>query len=125
MAPNDQIASVYKRILDIVRQIPPGQVATYGQIARIEGTCTPRMVGYALAGLPADTDVPWQRVINSQGKISPRSGGDGSIRQRHLLEDEGVEFDADERVDFDRFAWPGPDWEWLERHGYSPHPPLG
>ena len=63
---------LYGRIYAVVHHIPPGQVATYGQIARMVGRCTARAVGYAMAALPCDTDVPWHRVINSQGKISPR-----------------------------------------------------
>lgn len=110
---------VYQRILAIVRQIPRGRVATYGQIAWIEGNSTPRMVGYAMAGLPAGSDVPWQRVINSQGMISPRADGSGTIEQRQRLEAEGVRFDAEERVDFDCFGWTGPDPTWLEAHGFA------
>ena len=52
-------------------------------------------------------DVPWQRVINSQGKISPRPGG--AEKQRLLLEQEGVEFDAKDRVDFKKYGWKGSD----------------
>jgi methylated-DNA-protein-cysteine methyltransferase-like protein len=110
---------VYQRILAIVRQIPRGRVATYGQIAWIEGSCTPRMVGYALAGLPDGSDVPWQRVINSQGMISPRADGSGTIEQRQRLEEEAVRFDAEDRVDFDHFGWSGPDPAWLEAHGLT------
>ncbi len=115
-----QDAPVYEQIYAVVRQIPGGQVATYGQIAGIVGGCTARMVGYAMAALPFDTDVPWQRVINAQGKVSPRSGGQGSALQRQLLEEEGVVFDARNRVDFDQVGWPGPDWAWLIQHGFHP-----
>ena len=73
---------VYERILDVVRQIPAGRVATYGQVAMIAGGCTPRMVGYCLAALDPGSDVPWQRVINYKGKVSPRSSGHGSQGQR-------------------------------------------
>ena len=59
---------VYERILDVVRQIPAGTVATYGQVAMIAGGCTPRMVGYCLASLDPGSDVPWQRVINHDGQ---------------------------------------------------------
>jgi len=111
-------APVYERIYAVVRQIPPGQVATYGQIAGIVGGCTARMVGYAMAALPFDTDVPWQRVINAQGKVSPRSGGQGGALQRQILEEEGVQFDAQGRVDFEQVGWPGPDWAWLGQHGF-------
>lgn len=99
----------YQRIYSTVGQIPPGRVATYGQIAEIVGNCTARMVGYALAALEYDSEVPWHRVINRQGKISPRSAGLGSALQRQMLEAEGIEFDEQGRVDFDRFGWPGPD----------------
>jgi methylated-DNA-protein-cysteine methyltransferase-like protein len=99
---------LYERIYRLIRQIPPGQVATYGQIAELVGGCTARMVGYALSALDVNTDVPWQRVINSQGKVSPRSGGNGSALQRQILEAEGVEFDPQGRVSFDRYLWLGP-----------------
>lgn len=99
--------SLYDRIYAVVRQIPHGQVATYGQIAAIVGKCTARSVGFAMAAVPAGTDIPWHRVINSQGRVSDRRGGDGSIRQRHRLEDEGVHFDPHGRVDFYRVGWDG------------------
>jgi methylated-DNA-protein-cysteine methyltransferase related protein len=97
--------SVYERIYAAVRRIPCGKVATYGQIAKIVGRCTARMIGYAMAALRGRTDVPWQRVINAKGEISARSGGDGAIRQRRLLEKEGIRFDRGGRVDFKRYRW--------------------
>jgi methylated-DNA-protein-cysteine methyltransferase related protein len=116
-------APIYERIYAIARQIPPGQVATYGQIAAIVGGCTARMVGYAMAALPYGTDVPWQRVINRQGKISLRAGGNGGALQRQLLEAEGVRFNPKtSSVDFNQVGWPGPDWEWLEQNGFNPAP---
>lgn len=102
----------YDRIYQVIREIPHGKVATYGQIAGIVGDCTARMVGYALASLPAGTDVPWQRVINSLGKISLRSDGGEDDIQRKLLVGEGVSFDKTGRVDFDQFGW-------LVEHGFS------
>ena len=113
-------APTYERIKAVVRQIPAGEVATYGQVAEIVGGCTARMVGYAMAALPFDTDVPWQRVINRQGKISPRASGSGSALQRQLLEAEGIRFDADSRVDFGAVGWAGPSWDWLEENGLHP-----
>ncbi len=102
------VPPVYDRVLAVVRQIPRGQVATYGQIAQIVGGCTPRMVGYCLASLEPGNDVPWQRVINAQGKISPRGVGFGALLQRELLEEEGVEFSDAGRVSFRRFGWLDP-----------------
>jgi methylated-DNA-protein-cysteine methyltransferase-like protein len=95
----------YDRIYEVIRQISPGKVATYGQIAKIVGECTPRMVGYALAALKPGSDVPWQRVINSQGKISLRNDGCESIEQRLLLEGEGVHFNQKGIVDLEKFGW--------------------
>ncbi len=120
--------STYSRVYTLVRQIPAGRVATYGQIAQFVGGCTPRMVGYALASLSfADAEkgeIPWQRVINAQGKISPRGGGDGALVQRDLLEAEGVRFEAtssgEERIHLRDFRWAGPPWAWLAEHGFEP-----
>jgi methylated-DNA-protein-cysteine methyltransferase related protein len=118
-------------VWDLVRQIPEGKVSTYGKIGsflpppagmeeRDYATSAPRWVGGAMANCPSD--VPWQRVINSQGKISlPK--GKGHEQQLSLLMDEGIEFDERERVDLTRFSWEGPDAEWYIHHGLSPRPP--
>jgi methylated-DNA-protein-cysteine methyltransferase-like protein len=101
---------LYDIIFDTVRQIPAGKVASYGQIAGLVGRCSAQMIGFALASLagsPNGTDVPWQRVINGQGKISPHGFGLGSGRQRALLEEEGVVFGLDNSIDFDQFGWLG------------------
>lgn len=100
---------LYERIYAIVRQIPYGRVASYGQIAEITGGCSARVVGYALAGLRSGDhpDVPWQRVINRQGKISILDPF-GGYTQRKLLEEEGVRFNARDQVDFEEFGWLGP-----------------
>jgi methylated-DNA-protein-cysteine methyltransferase-like protein len=109
-------AAVWK----IAREIPPGKVFTYGQISALIPTPSgvsqevylayrARWAGQAMAASPAD--VPWQRVVNSQGKISPRRGADV---QRWLLESEGVVFDDRQRIDLARFGWAGPDKEWLK-----------
>lgn len=104
-----------RKVWALVRQIPPGKVCTYGQIAALIAppagmdqksylAFSPRWVGGAMAACPQD--VPWQRVINSQGKVSLRSGGGGS-KQRELLESEGVVFDEHDRVDLKTYAWDG------------------
>ena len=115
-------SSIYEKILAVVCQIPAGRVASYGQIAWIVNAPSPRMVGYALAGLSDGSDVPWQRVINSQGGISPRGDPLSSGRQRMLLEAEGVAFGPDVRVDFARFGWTGPDPAWLAEWGFTALP---
>jgi methylated-DNA-protein-cysteine methyltransferase-like protein len=95
---------VYQRIYAIVRQIPEGKVATYGQIAEIVGGCSAQMIGFALAALRPDSDVPWQRVINVKGQVSLRAGGGGSL-QRQLLEEEGVIFNEKGITDLNVFGW--------------------
>jgi len=94
-----------QRIYRAVRRIPRGRVSTYGHIADIAGLGGhARQVGYALHALRGD-DVPWHRVVNARGEISPRSAGDSHDLQRLLLEAEGVEFDVRGRIDLSRFAW--------------------
>jgi methylated-DNA-protein-cysteine methyltransferase related protein len=96
----------YARIWSVVRRIPRGRVATYGQIAELAGLDGhARQVGYALHNLPSRSNVPWHRVINAKGEISPRSAGDSHELQRLLLEAEGVELDLAGRVDLARFRW--------------------
>ena len=115
-----------RAVWKIAGQVPMGKVATYGQIGafipRPAGVSEQdyaayraRWVGSAMAGCP--TSVPWQRVINSQGKISPRRGAE---MQRALLEDEGVVFDTRERIELARFGWGGPDAAWLKDNGFLP-----
>lgn len=99
--------SIQERIYDVVRQIPPGKVASYGQIARIVGLgISAQMVGFALAGLKEGSDVPWQRVINAQGRIS--LPGMGGAHQKSLLLEEGIEIDEKGQIDLERFGWQGP-----------------
>jgi len=93
----------YDQIYAAVSRIPFGQVATYGQIAGIIEGATARMVGYAMAALPNGSDVPWQRVINCNGKISKRKGGMGEVIQRKLLVYEGVWFDRQGRIDLAKY----------------------
>jgi methylated-DNA-protein-cysteine methyltransferase-like protein len=77
----------------VVARIPAGRVATYGQVAALAGYGgQARQVGYALAALPDDLDVPWHRVINAQGRVSPRRHSGYHQLQQALLEREGVVF---------------------------------
>ena len=104
----------HEMVWKLVRQVPYGTVTTYGTIASLippqEGmnpksydAFAPRWVGGAMAACP--DNVPWHRVINSQGKISQR---DSAELQRFLLEDEGVVFNDRGKVDLDVFGWIGP-----------------
>lgn len=98
---------LYQSIYDLVSQVPAGHVTTYGQLARLVD-CSARTVGFAMAALPAGSNVPWQRVINSQGKVSPRADGDRDFLQHDLLVAEGVEFDRTGRVNLERCNWKFP-----------------
>jgi methylated-DNA-protein-cysteine methyltransferase-like protein len=97
----------YRRIYAIVSRIPHGRVATYGQVARLAGLPGhARMVGYALAALPDRSRLPWHRVVNARGEISPRSdAGPYDIVQRLRLERERVRFDARDRISLERYRW--------------------
>ena len=97
--------STYEKIYAVVKKIPYGRVATYGQVARLAGIPRQaRQVGYALSNL-TDDKIPWHRVINARGKISGRSNPDYERLQRILLEDEGITFDPDGRISLTRFLW--------------------
>lgn len=97
--------TTYERIYRVIRRVPRGRVATYGQIAELAKASGPRQVGYALHALPAGHSVPWHRIINARGMISLDSGLGGGSLQRALLEAEKVVFDAKGRVDLKRFQW--------------------
>ena len=98
-------SSFFDRVYRVARLIPAGRVATYGQIARLAGAPRgARMVGWAMNGVSEADDVPWQRVVNAQGQISLRAGAGGEL-QRVLLEDEGVEFGINGRIDLREFGW--------------------
>lgn len=97
------------RIYDVVRRIPRGRVATYGQVAALAGAPRhARQVGYALYDTPSGTSLPWHRVINARGEVSPRAEPGWEGFQRELLEAEGVEFRRG-RIDLARFRWEPPD----------------
>jgi methylated-DNA-protein-cysteine methyltransferase related protein len=96
----------YELIWSAVRRIPRGRVATYGQIAELAGLeGHARQVGYALHNLPERSDVPWHRVVNARGEISPRTAGDSHELQKMLLESEGVVFDGRGRLDLARYRF--------------------
>ena len=96
----------WQKIYRAVKRIPRGRVATYGTIATLAGLDGhARQVGYALHALPEASNVPWHRVVNAKGEISPRSAGDSHELQRILLEAEGVEFTLRGVIELKRFGW--------------------
>ena len=101
----DGSGGAWNEIWEIVRQIPPGTVMSFGAIASLlERRLSPVAVGWALHACPAD--VPWHRVVNARGECSTDRSASGTPgRQRQRLEAEGVEFDSDGRVDMERFCW--------------------
>ena len=109
--------SFFDRVYRLVARIPPGKVASYGQIAALLGhPRAARTVGWALNGLPGHLTgiVPWQRVINSAGRISISRADLSADVQRALLEEEGVAFDLRGYVDWKRFGWEGLSWAEVE-----------
>ena len=100
----------YQRVFELVRRIPEGKLATYGQVAAMLGSPqAARTVGYALNSLKPDNIlplVPWQRVINAQGRISLPHGAGFEI-QRDILREEGVIPNGNGVYDFGKYRWNG------------------
>lgn len=108
-------ANFYEQVYAVVRRIPPGKVTSYGRVAQMLGRpLAARAVGYALSALkdidPAQRDVPWQRVLNSQGRISIVDRENSVNRQAELLRAEGVTVSETLKVDLDQFLWAGLHW---------------
>jgi methylated-DNA-protein-cysteine methyltransferase-like protein len=96
----------YQRIYAVVRRIPKGRVATYGQVAALAGIAGhARQVGYALHALPQGSTVPWHRVVNASGEISTRSMPGAELIQQQLLAREGVRLNGRGRVALSRTRW--------------------
>jgi methylated-DNA-protein-cysteine methyltransferase-like protein len=121
----------------IVRQVPYGRVTTYGQIASMIPApaevdpddyrrLAPRWVGKAMNAVSSvdNQNIPWWRVINSQGGISLPTDSRAGIQQRNRLKREGVQFDAKELVDFAVVGWEGPSETWLAEQNLLPPEPL-
>ncbi len=93
-----------QRVIEAIRAIPRGRVATYGQIAILAGSPTgARQVSWVLNSCSRSENLPWHRVVNSRGTISLE--GEDGMEQRALLEAEGVKFDDDGRIDLNKFLW--------------------
>jgi len=99
-------SSTYKRIYAVVRRIPRGRVATYGQVADLAGISGhARQVGYALHALEDGSSIPWHRVVNARGAISQRAERYSEPLQHVLLEREGVTFDVTGQLDLAEYRW--------------------
>jgi len=106
MVANKQKNGFFEQVYSIVAKIPNGKVASYGQIATLlNAPRAARTVGWALNSLPQNLDIPWHRVINSQGKISYNCRGYEADLQRNLLEAEGIIFDLSGKTDMEKFQW--------------------
>ncbi|TGK96629.1 MGMT family protein [Leptospira brenneri] len=108
-SPKTKSKNFYDSVYAVVKKIPKGKVTTYGHIALLLGNPrAARAVGYALNALGKDTEqkVPWQRVINAQGRISFRGEVFRASLQKKILESEGVSFDLnDDTINFDKYGW--------------------
>lgn len=105
----EEKSNFYEIVYKITKSIPKGKVSSYGRIAVLSGSPrAARAVGYALNALKKDQEqeIPWQRVINAEGRISFKSDTSRAILQRKLLEVEGIVFQEDDRVDWKMFGWP-------------------
>lgn len=110
------VSTTYEKIYAVVRQIPVGQVATYGQVAELAGLFgKPRLVGYALFRVAQPPEnIPWHRVVNAKGEVSYSQVRNGSdYLQRSLLEGEGIEFKPNGKLDLGQYRWQ-PDGRLLE-----------
>lgn len=107
MKTSEKQSLFYQQIYDLVRKIPPGKVATYGQVASLLGKQGhARQVGYALYRVDSNSDIPWQRVVNAQGMIShsPQRQGSDDL-QRILLVQEGITFNTQDKLNLSQYRW--------------------
>ncbi len=97
--------SVFERIYEVVKQIPAGRVATYGQVAMLAGNPRwARVVGYALHNNPDPEKIPCYRVVNREGRVATGFAFGGGQTQRELLEKDGIIFEADGHIDLDKYG---------------------
>lgn len=101
----DGSKGTFEKIYDVVKQIPKGKVATYGQIAALAGNCHwARVVGYALHANPNPDTIPCYRVVNREGKLSEAFAFGGVNRQKVLLGEEGIVVTGN-IVDLEKYQW--------------------
>ena len=97
--------NTFEKIYEVVKSIPKGRVATYGQVARLAGNPRwARVVGYALHVNPEPGTIPCHRVVNREGKVAPSFAFGGEGVQRQLLESEGIVFESDGRIDLEKYS---------------------
>ena len=97
--------NTFEKIYEIVKSIPKGKVATYGQVALLAGNPRwARVVGYALHVNPEPGVIPCHRVVNCEGKVAPGFAFGGEGVQRQLLESEGIVFETDGRIDLEKYS---------------------
>lgn len=93
-------------VLAVVKRIPRGRLASYGQVAALAGfPRRPRQVGMVLAGLPETTSLPWHRVVNNQGYVPSRGRWWGAFEQIGRLRDEGIAVDDEGNLDLEARRW--------------------
>ena len=103
---DNRAEGAFNRIYEVVKRIPKGYVATYGQVAMLAGNKRwARVVGYALHANPNPDKIPCYRVVNKQGNVSDAFAFGGGNRQRELLEADGIEF-IDGHVNMEKYQWP-------------------
>ena len=97
--------NTFEKIYEVVKNIPEGRVATYGQVALLAGNPRrARVVGYALHVNPEPSIIPCHRVVNREGKVAPGFAFGGEGVQRQLLESEGIVFETDGRIDLEKYS---------------------
>ena len=97
--------NTFEKIYEVVKSIPKGKVATYGQVALLAGNPRwARVVGYALHVNPEPGIIPCHRVVNREGKVAPGFAFGGEGVQRQLLESEGIVFESDGRIDLGKYS---------------------
>jgi methylated-DNA-protein-cysteine methyltransferase-like protein len=97
-------SNFFEKVYDVVRKIPKGKVATYGQLAEMIGTRDARKVGFALHA-NSDPKTPCHRVVNKDGRLAPNFAFDGPREQKRRLEAEGVRFTDEDHVDLEKHQW--------------------
>lgn len=103
------MSNTFEMIYKVVKQIPKGNVATYGQVAAIAGNKRwARVVGYALHSNPNPDEIPCYRVVNKDGRVSEAFAFGGVNKQIELLKNEGIEFIDEKHVDMEKYQWDMP-----------------